>query len=354
MKMKHILAFLFLFFIVNCHAQSLNADFSSVSLFWSITNNLKKIIYPSEDDWSKLFNSPYYAFYFPKNFHKSTKELFSIAFMPTRKSELDSVRSSNSWQKFIVEYWISCDSEKEQLEQFKDAIDGEALMRKVLAEVQRYLPKGTIEKFDKPKMAFGFYQPDANGGKIIAMDLKLARDCYDYTLILAHEAHHYYMSKIRMKFKEDPKANSYPLVHAIFQMQLEGIADLIDKETMLNSRGKGLPKNTYDLYLEHYSNPTVNLIKVDSLLKLIYYDPGSIKENGELIREFLPLSSHPHGYFLAKTILAEYGIKGVTKTATNPFQFIRVYNRASGKNNLFNFSKEAMQCLKKLERDIRK
>lgn len=348
--MRYFLVLLSGSFILNCQAQHLNIDFSSVNLFWSTTESLKKNSPPTEKDWNRFFNSTYYAFYFPKSAHQTAKELFSIAFMPNRKNDLDSIKKSNSWQKFIIEYLISCDSEKEQLEQFQKVIDNGTLLKRVLNEVQRYLPKGTIEKFDNPKIAFGFYQPDANGGKIIAMDLKLAKDCYDYNLIIAHEAHHYYMNKIRRKLKEDPKENAYPLIHAISQIHLEGIADLIDKEAMLESRGKGLPKRTYDLYLEHYSNPTVNLIKVDSLLKVIYHDPGSIKENGKLISEFLPLSAHPHGYFLAKTILDEYGIKGVIKTVTNPFQFIRTYNRAARKNKLFHFSKQAVRCLKMLER----
>jgi len=137
-------------------------------------------------------------------------------------------------------------------------------------------------------------------------------------------------------------------------LQFEGIADQIDKDAMFAMGGRGIPVFLYNMYRDNYENPVPNLVKVDSILQVIYNYPETVKTNGELIKGLLPLSSHPHGYYMSQIIKDRYGIKGLISTIFNPFEFIRLYNKAAQKKGVFSFSKEAMAYLDELEKMVMK
>ncbi len=218
---------------------------------------------------------------------------------------------------------------------------------------QLYLPKGTIKRIKNPKVIFGFYQPDANGGiNGIILDLKFAKDCYSFNLMTAHEMHHYYVENIRRKMNVNSNDPAYALINSVIQLQFEGIADQIDKEALFAVGGKSIPPFLYNLFRSNYENPVQNLVKADSLLKVIYHNPETVKSNGELIRELLPLGCHPHGYYMSQIIKSVYGTRGLISTVYNPFDFIRLYNKAAQKKGLFIFSKEAIAYLEKLEKTV--
>jgi hypothetical protein len=248
---------------------------------------------------------------------------------------------------------ISVAKEKPELQFYQKRLLESKFVDSLATIAQLYLPKGTIKSINYPNVIFGFYQPDANGGiNGITLDLKFTKDYHDFTFMVAHEMHHYYVENIRRKMAENSNDSAYGLINAVIQLQFEGIADQIDKERLLAAGGKGIPPFLYNLFRSNYENPVQNLVKVDSLLKVIYQNPETVKSNGELIRELLPLGSHPHGYYMSQIIKSVYGTPGLISTVYNPFDFIRLYNKAAHKKGLFSFSKEAIAYLDKLEKKV--
>jgi hypothetical protein len=358
-KMRKQIFILLVLGILNLQgfSQDSKIDFSAVDLFWPIVDKLKQDSNPSEEEWNKILATPFYKHYAYSSdkIRNGIKEFIKTAFMPGRKNRLDSILNGpdNDYRKAMYLHVINAVKEKPELQLYQKKLLKSKFVDSLATIAQLYLPKGTIKRINNPKVTFGFYQPDANGGiNGITLDLKFTKDYHDFTLMVAHEMHHYYVENIRRKMAVISNDSAYGLINAFIQLQFEGIADQIDKESLLAVDGKGIPPFLYNLFRSNYENPAQNLVKVDSLLKVIYHNPETVKSNGELIRELLPLGSHPHGYYMSQIIKSVYGTRELISTVYNPFDFIRLYNKAARKKGLFSFSKEAIAYLDKLEKTV--
>lgn len=336
-------------------AQPRQLDFSSVDVFFEFATQLKKGIQPSEEEWKRFFSTPFYDFYSygSDNVKKFIRNLLSNAFVPEKKKQRDSIvsLSDNDYYKFMVNHLINVEKEKDRFILTKQRLLKENLIDSIFKLTKDFLPTDIKKRVTPPVISFGFYQPEGTANKTgVAADLKLVEDIYDYKMFLAHEAHHYYTSNLRKKMKTD--STNKQLVHIISQLHLEGIADLIDKKAMLDTKGKGAPPMLYTLYKKHYTDPIPNLQKVDSLLKIISMNPSSSIALSNEINNLLPLSGHPHGYFMGEIIQSVYGKKALVAILDNPFQFIYQYNKAAQRKRLFQFSYKTIQYLKGLERKV--
>ncbi len=357
--MRKQLLILFILGILNLPglSQDSKIDFSAVDLFWPIVDKLKQDSNPSEEEWNNILATPYYKHYAYSSdkLRNSIREFLKTAFMPGRKNKLDSILNGpdSDYRKTMYLHVIDAVKEKPELQLYQKKLLASKFVDSLAAIAQLYLPTGTINRTIKPNVVFGFYQPDANGGiNGITLDLKFTKDYHDFTLMVAHEMHHYYVENIRRRMAVNSNDSAYGLINAVMQLQFEGIADQIDKESLFAVDGKGIPPFLYHLFRSNYENPVQNLVKVDSLLKVIYHHPETVKSNGELIRELLPLGSHPHGYYMSQIIKSVYGTGELISTVYNPFDFIRLYNNAARKKGLFSFSKEAIAYLEKIEKTV--
>jgi len=354
--LKQIVLIVFLScYSLGLKAQTQQLDFSSVDVFFEFASQLKKGIQPSEEEWKRFFATPFYDFYSygSDNVKKFIRNLFTNAFVPEKKKQRDSIfsLSDNDYYKFMVSHLINVEKEKDRFILTKQRLLKENLIDSIFILAKDFLPIDIRKKVAPPTISFGFYQPDGTANKTgVAVDLKLIEDIYDYKMFLAHEAHHYYTSNLRKKMKTD--STNKQLVHMITQLHLEGIADLIDKKAMLDTKGKGGPPMLYTLYKKHYTDPIPNLQKVDSLIKIISIQPSSSIALSKEINNLLPLSGHPHGYYMAEIIQSVYGKKRLVAILDNPFQFIIQYNKAARKKSVFQFSRETMNYLKELEKKV--
>ena len=64
---------------------------------------------------------------------------------------------------------------------------------------------------------------------------------------LGHEIHHFYTYPLRKKLTATKADKAFPLLEIIFQLQLEGIADLINAEWFLANPAS----NNHFLYSKH-------------------------------------------------------------------------------------------------------
>ncbi len=318
-------------------------DFSSVDAFWEISGRIKNESV-TERDWNELFATPYYHFYEEWRQKKYIQKMMTLALSPSKKNGRDSALKINNWPSAIIRHLLAADSAKSKLQAFQQQLMKRDLMAEVLQRVQPFLPPTATYGKPTPVVAFGIFQPDGNADKIIAVDLHYAMNT-DIIGFIAHEAHHIYTYDLRKKFKEDKRDSTYEILHAVGQLQLEGLADMVDKQEYIMRNGNGVNSQQFGMYKWNFENPAVNLQKVDSLLVVISRDPGSSKKNGLLIRGLLPMGGHPHGFFMAKTI----GEKDLMKTLSNPFDFIRAYNEAAGKSGKFVFSNDSMNLLGRIE-----
>lgn len=354
--MKRISIILTIFFYTYNNvtiAQELNKqkiDFSSVDAFWSIAEKISNEM-ESEADWDYLFSTGYYKFYENWGQRINIQKMMVIALSPKMKSVRDSLMKIPDFNSYILKQIISTNADKIKLQSFQYNLVQGDLLKKIIKRAQEFLPKELNSQSYVPFIYFGVYQPDANASdKSIAIDLKLYYELADPVGLIAHEYHHFLTINYRKKFKSIENDSTSLIMKSISQLQLEGIADMIDKDKFLNSDGRGFPLILSINYKKAHANPLPALQKMDSLLVAISKNPLSTKRNSEAIFNLLPLGGHPHGFYMAKTILKVYGKKKLLSTVRNPFDFIRVYNNAYFKLNGTNiFSVEAIKYLSHIE-----
>ncbi|MGM0687938.1 MAG: DUF5700 domain-containing putative Zn-dependent protease, partial [Promethearchaeati archaeon] len=134
------------------------------------------------------------------------------------------------------------------------------------------------------------------------------------------------------------------------QIQAEGIADQIDKPDWFFGHN---PVDAYSGFVEQYrielekAEETLDLI--DSVIQKEHQKGTSREIIGKKVREILPLSGHPIGYFMAKTIFnAELGGEMIDSVG-NPFEFFRLYSKSRNILAESPFSESTIDFLVQLE-----
>lgn len=355
-KMRSIPILLILIFntlATSTHAQELSKqkiDFSGVDAFWMVAENIANETV-TETDWEYLFSTGYYKFYENWGQRNQIKKTLVTALSPNMQSARDSLMNIPDFYAFILKQVVSTYADRIELKKFQENLATSDIQKKIVARAKEFLPGDLDSKAYEPFIYFGVFQPDANASETsLAIDLKLYFELADPIGLIAHEYHHFVTMNYRKKFKEIKNDSTSSLMKSISQLQLEGIADMIDKEKFLNSDGRGFPAVIGRNFKKVYTDPLPALKKMDSLLVAISKEPLSAKRNSEAILNALPLSGHPHGFYMAQTIQTVYGNKTLLTTVRNPFDFIRVYNKAYRKQNgTAIFSAEAMKFLSRVE-----
>lgn len=329
----------------------LTLDYSGVDAFWEI---VEKIVSENvtEKDWSYLFSTPYYSFYENWGQRKGIQRTLLLAFSPKKKLERDSLIRFSGSNSYILNHLLSAAANKTKLLAFKNDLVARDMANEILIKTEEFLPKDISSKTKSgPAIYFGIFQPDANASATsIAVDLNLCLSLTEPSALIAHEVHHFFVLSHRKKFIEIENDSTNLIMQSISQLQLEGLADLIDKEVFLQSNGKGFPPMLFETYSKAYLEPLINLNKIDSLFVAISLDPASSNQSSKLIFDLLTLGGHPHGFYMAKTILQVERKDVLLNTIRNQFDFIKAYNNASKKlNGRATFSKRSMTLLKQIE-----
>lgn len=334
-------------------AQELNKqkiDFSSVEAFWGIAEKIanEKV---TEADWDYLFSTGYYKFYENWGQRNHIQKTLVTALSSKMKLERDSLMKIPDFYSYILKQVISTYADKNALQTFQENLANSDMQNKIIERAMEFLPSDLNSKAYAPFIYFGVFQPDANASETsIAIDLKLCFELADPIGLIAHEYHHFLTMNYRKKFKDIKNDSTSSIMKSISQLQLEGIADMVDKDKFLNSDGRGFPSVLSRNFKKFLAEPLPALKKMDSLLVAISKEPLSAKRNSETILNLLPLGGHPHGFYMAKTILNVYGKETLLTTVRNPFDFIRVYNNAYLKlNGTAIFSEESLKFLSRIE-----
>lgn len=337
------------------NAQGSKIDFTGLDAFWKVVSQLKQGDQPSDTEWEQFFANRYYSHY---SYGSATQKTFirgfiTTAFSPEKRTYLDSILkgSNNNYLKQMYLHVIEAEKSKNELQVLISKIKQYNFEDSIKAICQQLLPRGITKTMPPPIISFGIYQPDANGDtKGVYFDLKLALDVPNFLYVLAHEAHHYYTYRSRLRLNTD--STNETLVNIISQLQVEGIADQIDKPGLLNSNGSGFPASLYNQFYTHYTNPIPNLKRMDSLLVQIFHHPKTLSGNSKLIHSLLPLGTHPYAFYMSETIKSVHGNSGLIGVVNNPFDFIKLYNETAKKKGLFYFSSQSMSYLSELEKEV--
>ncbi len=357
--MKHLV---FVFIIIICIITSCSGpqgenksgefDISGTEYFYSIINILEEDGEPAPDTWEALFSTPGYKVLTESEFSRDHFiDHFRLAFMPSRVKKLEDAIENGKVNAGLIEHYRESGNQKEEVMAFAGILQSnkDSLMRLSVEKALEYLPDKSVEK--SPPVSFLVFAYDARGYLPVVIDILFAKDLGEMLpLMLAHEFHHYYRNMQLEYEPEDISDKEADLIWVMDQIQCEGIADQIDKEILLGKESSPLYflSESWNRMVE---NAPSYIEKIDSLLSGVAENIHSIEKSGTILRQSLPMSGHPVGFYMANLIIEEYGKDELVSEVGNPFAFFRRYNEAVNKANggLPGFSKQTMTVIEELE-----
>jgi hypothetical protein len=322
-------------------------DMSAVDLFWSITDVLARDEAPDSAAWRALFATPAYAALQNDERIRSNIEL---VFRPSNAARLDSTYAqANYWRRRDLDHLIHVRETKAELRDYQATLDIDRAIRQGIAEASVFLAEGAADE-PPPPIRFVIFSPDARvmRGNII-FDLAYTRGLgFDLLAkVMGHEFHHFLVDT-RLRLPE-PTSAYFPLLRAIRQLQVEGVADLVDKPTSDSLRA-GDP-DWQQQFRAPFATTTERLAALDTMLVELAGDTARLVEHGNrALNELFPMGGHPNGYAMARLIEEVLGREAIIGALDNPFEFFRSYDRAaraSGRGHAF--SSAALAYLAELE-----
>ncbi len=328
----------------------------SFDLFWKSMHKFETQDVISIEQLDELWNSPGYSSWTgSKRSQNIYFNYFSLVNSPHLKDSLrNELERSKGYRLTLFNHFLEAKQKQLELTDFVKRFIVSDVIEKAKKQAFKYLPDTLSVDNDNTIISLMIFQPDAFAvpeDNVVLMDVLFA---YNYgegiEKFLGHELHHIYLSKYISRLKLVDYEND-ALIWSIDKLRNEGIADLIDKENILEKNNK----TEYDLkYIDHYHNSKQHLEAIDSLLQEIAKDNSILKENGKKIRGELPFSAHPTGLYLAKIIKEKMGTEALLQCLESPFPFLYLYNDIAMESHgeYYVISIQSIDYLKKIEKEF--
>lgn len=325
-------------------------DVSGIEAMWQILDRLRSYNHRDDTIWNELFASPGYASLTKSEFTQALfRDVISKVSNPHKAEErfstTDSTRSS-----FIEHFRQGLENRTKITSFLNDFRRKTSQLGPMIADlVEDYLPERAL--LDEVKVAFVLFQMDARGYEWIVVDALLAMKLGDLLhRLIAHEYHHQCRDALLCYDKEVVQNEDKDVMWSLNQIQAEGIADQIDKPDWFFGHN---PVDAYSGFVEQYhielKKAEGTLDRIDSVIQKEHQKGTSQEIIGKKVREILPLSGHPIGYFMAKAIF-NAGLGGeMIDSVGNPFEFFRLYNKSRNILGESPFSESTMDFLVQLE-----
>ncbi len=339
------------FYSVNRVTCEIILDFRGVDFFWRILDMFQSGTRLQHEVWERLFGTPGYAALTKSEFSRDDlRQAMSIAFDPNRAFE---ARSSNGTELGrFVEHFRKVADRRSEIEAVLEGLkDRAARLGDTVSDLVRgYLPTET--RLEDIRVAFVFFELDARGHDCIVVDALLAAEMGELIdVLIGHEFHHQCRDAILCYDKESVERQDKDIMWVLNQVQAEGIADHIDKPRWFYGEN---PVDAYSQLVERYryevqiADETLGLM--DRVIETGCIKGQSHEEIGKSIREILPLSGHPIGYFMANRISEANLTTEMIQSVGNPFEFFKLYNRAMTTENRVGLSEATNDLLDELEK----
>lgn len=327
-------------------------DLLAIERFWKVTHYLEDNVEPPEEAWGAMFFTPGYARLLDTGLDiDAYRKNMSKVFMPILARQLDDTRIDKLDTN--IRYFLNIRDHESRYRSYSKHLGESPVLERAIALVRELFPKGFVDNFPQPQVAFVFHPMQPDYGLPIVADLVYAHqegNLLNYQL--GHHAHHYYREKLLAFNWPEIGPDELDLVWAIDRIQAEGLANRINERYILFGNG---PQVDTDRSIEWQ----IQLLRVpkfipvlDSLLVEMASYPEQRKLLGAQIKARLPMEGHAVGYFMSKVIAEFFTEAGLTRQVGNPFGFMITYNMVAKSRSNKNpaLSEEAEKYLRNLER----
>ena len=289
------------FLLAGKRSPSTRFDSSGMEMFWRVVSVLEKDSNPSAEQWGSLFRTPGYAVLTKSEFKREFFiEKFALVFMPSKAAELKiALDKVDDRGKRYLRHYLRVKSLKKSIQAFVRKLDSDLLFKEASQIALSFIPAKKKENF--PAVALLIFEPDARGYSPVVIDTLMSMDKGpNFVYLLAHEFHHFYRNQVLVFDPEKADPEDEDILWVINQLQGEGIADQINIRRWMDD-GERFKLNEPE-YLKLYEKSAEIIRALDALFAQIGQSPEKEKELGRRIREMLPWSGHPTGFYMANRI----------------------------------------------------
>ena len=274
---------------------------------------------------------------------KSVKASYELAFNPNLAEER---KALTGFKKVMVSHLVSTAENIDATDQFIAAIDFQKLSQEAMTLAAAWLPEHLKAHLQPKTIRFIPFGPDGyadNGAIIVDPYLALLLGKEAFTKLIAHELHHVYTLEHFPRPEIPTDSPLYAVFSALNQLQIEGIADMIDKGPVPIKPSIPAMTPISQRFNTAFVNAPKTLKAFDNLLISWPVADEEQHEHGSKIRQLFVLGGHPDGYYMANIIKDTLGTQALIQTVKNPFEFIRAYQTAAKRgSNGPTLSMEAM------------
>jgi len=311
-------------------------DFSGVDRFWQIVDILSRDSEPTESQWQALLATPGYRLA-ATNLGPVFRPDFDIAFRPSRHAELVRLTGDSDDRALRLEHLVQAVRERPALVALRDSLARGTPIADAVRRAAQLLPPGATTHGEPPPVAFALFKDDAYSLPAgVDIDLLYARRV-PLALILAHEFHHTYVNRLNKPVPPGAPHADAALRDALYAARNEGIADQIDKPYPFSSPIPAMASYVAR-YNAEYARTPETLHEFDSLLTIIADDPRKMDDLGMTAQMLLWSNGHPNGAYMAREIIATFGVDSLFPGVRDPAAFFRTYaaaERAHGRPSPF-------------------
>ncbi len=327
-----------------------SVDLSGLEHFLEVTAILERDREPTAEQWDALFATPGYAVLIEREFRRDFfVENFRLAFMPSRQEELArrlDEQEEGFWAQFLPHY-VRARAARDTIQRELEALRELSFVDEAVEKAAALLPG--VPPGEYPPISFVIFAPDARGYSPVVIDVLHLMDRGDFlTSFVAHEFHHYYRNRL-LRLRQEQE-----ILWVIDQVQAEGIADQVNvgewfHDPVRFEEESVQPRNA--AYLEWYARSPEVIRRMDELFSEMLLHPERRGQLGAELRDAVPLSGHPTGFYMANVIIDKLGPQVLVDEIGNPFRFFLLYSEAAGRKggDAPSLSHEGISLIRELE-----
>lgn len=249
----------------------------------------------------------------------------------------------------IVSNYMDMTKHWDALKEYRRDYNFEGLKERATDVLKQFLVNPNDSLIQFPALTFLCF--DATGRKLnkgISLDLNFTykRTTQENARFLAHEMFHAYRGYLYNK----EFISSSPALKALSRVQNEGIADLIDKDSLQSSiNDPSIPKEIVKQYVDTHNNTPALLQKLDTTT--IAYLKGDVTEAelASMASNLFLFDGHANGYYMASLIKQHGFLSEITENPANPVVFAKAYNKAARIEGSYMLSPEFIDYIEQLE-----
>ena len=322
-------------------------SFESATRFIDLAKATTEGHMPTDADWNELFATEGYRAAFSGRddsleWKQSIKDAFMLVFDKNKTTIVDSIvalpMEKRGEQFYFIYNFKNLKEHVGEMHSFMHHTDFSKMERHGNALAKRHLPKTYRDiQPNYQKYYFVAWDPESRAWDGIFLDIYsfYSEGRSGMPRLLGHEMHHHYFAALlEKKYTKDTQD---PALIAIYRMQNEGTADLINKKEMPTSKLGGYDEEAVKIYNADYlSSPSV-LAELDSLT--CGYLDGSLSMTQYRKAQYCAhMDGHTTGDYMTFLIRKHFGLKAAINCLGDFPAFVRLYNEAARKSGTYMFT----------------